>query len=104
MSQMTYRFEWDDDKARSNQIKHGISFDEASTVFDDSLARIFDDEVHSINERREIIIGHSINNRLLVICFAERPKEMIRVIDARLPTKKERKDYEETVDSKSSQQ
>jgi uncharacterized DUF497 family protein len=39
---MSYRFEWDDDKAKANQIKHGISFDEASTVFDDSLARIFD--------------------------------------------------------------
>ena len=50
MSQMSYRFEWDDDEARSNQVKHGISFDEASTVFGDSLARIFDDEVPSINE------------------------------------------------------
>ena len=47
---MSYRFEWDDDKARANQIKHGISFDEASTVFDDPLARIFDDPVHSLNE------------------------------------------------------
>jgi len=58
---MSYRFEWDDAKARANQIKHGISFDEASTVFEDSLARIFDD-----------------------------------------PTKKERKDYEETVNRKRS--
>jgi uncharacterized DUF497 family protein len=95
---MSYGFEWDDDKARSNQIKHGISFDEAATVFDDLQAWIFDDELHSINEAREIIIGHSIRDRLLLICFAERPKEMIRIISARLPTKKERKDYEETVD------
>lgn len=58
---MSYGFERDEHKARSNQIKHGISFDEASTVFDDPLARIFDDGVHSINEEREIIIGHSIN-------------------------------------------
>lgn len=101
---MSYRFEWDDDKARSNQIKHGISFDEAATVFDDSLARIFDDELHAINEPREIIVGHSIKDRLLLICFAERPKEMIRVISARLPTKKERKDYEETVNRKSPRQ
>ncbi len=101
---MNYRFEWDDDKARSNQIKHGISFDEAATVFDDSLASIFDDELHSINEAREFIIGHSIKYRLLLICFTERPKEMIRIISARLPTKKERKDYEETVDRQSSQQ
>ena len=62
---MSYRFEWDDDKARANQIKHGVSFDEASTVFADSLARIFDDAVHSLNERREIIIGQSLNERLL---------------------------------------
>ena len=98
---MSYRFEWDNDKARSNQIKHGISFDEAATVFDDSLARIFDDEVHSINERREIIIGHSINARLLLVGFAERPKETIRIISARMPTKKERKDYEENVNPQS---
>jgi uncharacterized DUF497 family protein len=98
---MSYRFEWDDDKARSNEIKHGISFDEAVTVFHGSLARIFDDEVHSINEKREIIIGHSIRDRLLLICFTEQPKEMIRIISARFPTKKERRDYEETIDRKS---
>ena len=101
---MRYRFEWNDDKAKSNQTKHGVSFDEAATVFDDSLAWIFDDELHSINEAREFIIGHSIKNRLILICFAERPKEMIRIISARLPTKKERKDYEETVDRKSPKQ
>lgn len=101
---MSYRFEWDHDKARSNQSKHEISFDEAATVFDDSLARIFDDEPHSINEAREIIIGHSIKDRLLVICFVEQPNEMIRIISARSPTKKERKGYEENVDRKSPQQ
>lgn len=98
---MSYRFEWDHEKARANQIKHGISFDEASTVFDDSLARIFDNGVHSINERREIIIGHSINDRLLLVSFVERPGEMIRIISARSPTKKERKDYEKGVNRKS---
>lgn len=97
---MSYRFEWDDDKARANEIKHGISFDEAVTIFHDSLARIFDDEVHSINEKREIIIGHSIRDRLLLISFTEQPKEMIRIISARSPTKKERKDYEENIDHK----
>ena len=96
---MSYRFEWDDDKARANQIKHGISFDEASTVFDDALARIFDDAVHSLNERREIIIGQYMNERLLLVSFAVRPSEM----SARAPTKKERKDYEETVNRKRSQ-
>lgn len=95
---MSYRFEWDDNKARSNINDHGVSFDEASTVFDDSLARIFDDEEHSIGERREIIIGHSVNNRLLLVCFIERPNEIIRIISARMPTPKERKDYEENVE------
>jgi uncharacterized DUF497 family protein len=54
------------------------------------------------NERREIIIGHSVNERLLLVSFAVRPSEMIRIISARTPTKKERKDYEETVNRKRS--
>lgn len=95
---MAYRFEWDEDKAKSNWTKHGVSFDEATTVFDDSLARVFDDELHSTDERREIIIGHSINHRLLIVCFTERPNERIRIINARLQTLKERKAYEENVD------
>ena len=95
---MSYRFEWDENKAKSNQMEHEVSFDEASTVFDDSLAMIFDDEEHSIDERRETIIGHSVNNRLLLVCFTERPKEIIRIISARLPTPNERKGYEENVE------
>jgi uncharacterized DUF497 family protein len=95
---MAYSFEWDEDKAKSNWIKHDVSFDEATTVFDDSLARIFDDELHSADERREVITGRSINNRLLVVCFTERPDERIRIINARLQTPKERKAYEENVD------
>jgi len=95
---MAYRFEWDAEKAKSNWIKHGVSFEEATTVFDDSLARIFDDELHSNDEKREIIIGHSINRRLLVVCFTERPNERIRIISARLRTPKEKKAYEENVD------
>jgi uncharacterized protein len=95
---MAYRFEWDEDKAKANWIKHGVSFDEATTVFGDSLARIFDDELHSTNERREVIIGHSINNRLLLVCFTERPNERIRIISARLRTSNERKAYEENIE------
>ena len=94
---MSYGFEWDERKAASNLDKHGVSFDEASTVFDDPLASIFDDEEHSFNEKREIIVGHSLNNRLLLVCFTERPKEIIRIISAREATKRERKDYEENV-------
>ena len=96
---MIYRFTWDEDKAASNIVDHpGVTFDEASTVFDNSLARIFDDEIHSFDERREIIIGPSIKNRLLLVCFTERPTEIIRIISARLPTKKERKKYEENTE------
>ena len=94
---MAYRFEWDERKARTNRIKHGVSFDEASSVFDDPLARIFDDETHSGEEQREIIIGHSIKRRLLVVCFTERPNERIRIVNARLPTALERKTYEENI-------
>ncbi len=73
---LSYRFEWDDDKARSNETKHGISFDEAVTVFHDALSRIFDDEVHSIDEKREIILGQSIRDRLLLVCLLSNPKRL----------------------------
>ena len=94
---MAYRFEWDEQKARSNRIKHSVSFDEASSVFDDPLGKIFDDELHSGDEHREIILGHSIKRRLLVVCFTERPNERIRIVSARLPTAQERKTYEENI-------
>ena len=91
---MDLEFEWDQDKAASNKKKHGISFEEAARVFGDPLAAIFDDPVHSQEEHREIVIGHSTRNRLLVICFTERA-EAIRIISARRATKQERRDYEE---------
>jgi len=94
---MSLRFEWDRDKAASNLEKHGVSFDEASTVFDDPLAYIFDDDDHSADEHREIIIGHSSENRLLLTCFVERTENVVRIFSARLATKKERHDYEENV-------
>jgi uncharacterized DUF497 family protein len=87
-------FEWDDNKARGNQRKHGVGFDEAKTVFRDPLARIFDDIWHSMDERREIIIGHSDQGRLLVVCFTEREQSTIRIISSRVATAQERKDYE----------
>ena len=92
---MSLNFEWDREKATLNIRKHRVSFDEASTVFDDPLARIFDDEDHSLDEHREIIIGHSVLNRLLLVSFTERAKDIIRIISARLVTKQERKDYEQ---------
>jgi uncharacterized protein len=92
---MSVQFEWDGRKAASNLRKHGVSFPEASTVFRDSLAVIFDDEAHSAQEYREIIIGHSTRDRLLLVCFAEKAEDVVRIISARLATKKEREDYEE---------
>ncbi|PYS74235.1 MAG: hypothetical protein DMF73_04090 [Acidobacteria bacterium] len=94
---MAFRFEWDEHKARLNRGKHGVTFDEASSVFDDLLAKIFDDESHSGEERREIIVGHSIKRRLLLVCFVERPNERIRIVSARLPTSQERQAYEENI-------
>jgi len=92
---MGVQFEWDRRKAASNLRKHGVSFDEASTVFRDQLAYIFDDETHSAQEHREIIIGRSTRNRLLLVCFTERAEDVVRIISARSATKMEREDYEE---------
>ncbi len=92
---MPLRFAWDERKAASNLRKHRVSFDEASTVFRDSLARIFDDELHSADEHREVIIGHTILNRLVLVCFTEKFGGAVRIISARLATRNERADYEE---------
>jgi hypothetical protein len=88
-------FEWDQSKAWTNRQKHGVSFEEAKTVFVDPLARIFDDVWHSIDEHREIIIGKSQQGRLLIVWFTERSGEVIRIIGCRETTTKERKAYEE---------
>jgi uncharacterized DUF497 family protein len=73
-----------------------LAFEEGLTVFADPLARIFDDEDHSTGDQREIIIGHSVNDRLVVVCFAAQ-QESIRIFSARKATKQERRDYEENV-------
>jgi len=80
-----YRFEWDLKKACGNEEKHGVSFEEAA---------IFDDEFHSTEEIRDLIIGHSLTSRLLVASFTERPNGVIRLISARTATKRECRDYE----------
>lgn len=92
---MPLRFDWDVKKAASNVAKHGVTFEEASTVFGDPLAVIFDDEDHSQDEIREIIIGHSVLGRLLLVSFTERDKMVVRIISARKATRREREDYEE---------
>ena len=95
---MSLRFEWDPEKAAANLTRHGFSFEEALTVFSDPLARIFDDEDHSNEEGREIIIGHSAKQRLLLVCFTGR-ETAIRLFSARRATKRERQDYEENISS-----
>jgi uncharacterized protein len=87
------RYEWDPSKATTNREKHRVDFEEAKTVFDNPLAMIFDDPLHSDGERREIIIGHSDRNQLLLVSFTERPNA-IRIISARPVTSQERQDYE----------
>lgn len=95
---MSLEFEWDPKKASANLAKHGVSFEEAMTVFADPLARIFDDEEHSDDEQREIIIGHSIKRRLVLVCFTAHGTR-VRLLSARKATRLERKDYEENVSS-----
>ena len=90
---MSLEFEWDPRKARANEARHGIEFEEALTVFLDPLARIFDDDDHSGDEPREIIIGHSVKQRLILVCFTARGTR-VRLISARKATPLERKDYE----------
>ena len=75
-----------------------MSFQETLTVFADPLARIFDDEDHSVEEQREIIIGHSAKERLLVVSFTAKG-ESVRIFSARKATRRERKEYEENVKS-----
>jgi uncharacterized DUF497 family protein len=87
------RFEWNPTKEALNRVKHSVSFDEASTVFDDFEAVIFDDSKHSLAERREFIIGSSVGERILIVYFTAR-NENIRLISARKANKKERTKYE----------
>ena len=91
---MGFVIEWDDKKAALNLTRHGVSFDEACTVFGDPLAITIDDPLHSEDEERFITLGYSHRGRLLVIIFVER-RENIRIISARLATRRERRDYEE---------
>jgi uncharacterized DUF497 family protein len=87
-------FEWDPAKAAVNLLQHGVSFEEAATVFQDPLAKIHDDPDHSATERRDIIVGHSVQGQLLVVSFTDRGSK-IRLISARTVTRHERHDYEE---------
>lgn len=97
---MAPEFEWDAQKAEENLKKHGVAFEEALTVFADPLANIFDDPDHSAHEQRELIIGHSAGQRLLVISFTDRGRRT-RIIGAREATARERRDYEQNSQKRS---
>jgi len=88
-------FEWDEKKSTSNLKKHGVSFDEAETVFVDELARLIPDPSHSEGEQRFILMGMSSRPRLLIVVFCERNADSIRIISARKADKFERKQYED---------
>jgi len=87
------KFEWDENKAKSNLRKHGVSFSEAATVFSDTFSAGFSDPDHSIAENRWIVIGRSDSGRLIVVCYAER-SGAIRIISTRKATKREIRNYE----------
>lgn len=87
------QFEWDPTKAKANYGKHGVSFEEAVTVFYDPLSATFDDPDHSAGEERLITVGFSSRGRLLVVSHTERG-QALRIISARCATAHERKKHE----------
>ena len=89
------RFSWDPRKAEANKRKHGISFDEASTVFFDEDALLLDDPEHSDDEERLLLLGLSSLIRIVVVCHCVRDGDNLRLISARKATKQERRQYEE---------
>lgn len=91
---MSIQFEWDPNKAAQNLKKHEVSFEEAATVFRDTLSITVPDPDHSAEEDRYITIGSSSRLRLLMVAHAE-PEDRIHIISARVLTHKERKQYEE---------
>ncbi len=91
---MSIKFEWDLRKARQNLRKHGIGFDEATTVFADTLSVTIPDPDHSDDEERSVTMGLSNRHRLLIVVHTEE-EETIRIISARTADRLERRKYEE---------
>ena len=92
------QFEWDTTKAASNLKKHGISFDEAKSVFYDEFAVQFYDDGHSDDEDRFLMLGLSCESKILLVCHCERDSgHTIRIVAARKATKNERKHYKGSV-------
>jgi uncharacterized DUF497 family protein len=96
---MALTFEWDANKARTNLVKLGVSFEEAATVFADARSLTIPDPVHSAVEHRFVTLGTSHRTRLLVVVHTKRG-DNIRVISARLASRRERLDYEKTTGEK----
>lgn len=90
----TIEFDWGDDKAEANHTKHGVSFQEGATVFDDPLSVTFPGPDHSVEEERLIIIGHSHRGHLLFVAHTDL-NDPIRIISAREATRHEKRVYEE---------
>jgi len=88
------KFEWDPQKAVSNQRKHGVSFQEAASVLGDPLSITYHDPDHSATEHRFIIVGMSQSGQVLMVAYTDRG-DNIRIISARKTTRQERKHYEE---------
>lgn len=94
LKNMDLDFEWDENKAFSNKQKHGVTFEEASTVFRDLYSRVIGDPDHSLDEDRFLIMGLSLKTNLLIVCHCYRSNnETIRIISARRATKNESKQY-----------
>ena len=94
---MALTFEWDSRKARSNLAKHGVGFEEASTIFGDPLSLTILDPEHSLSEERYITMGRAFTGKLLVVVHTERG-DNIRIISARRASRRERKFYEEIIE------
>jgi len=94
---MPLTFEWDSRKARSNFAKHGVGFQEASTIFGDPLSLTIPEPEHSLSEERYITMGRAVTGKLLVVVHTERG-DNIRIISARRASRRERKFYEETIE------
>ena len=87
-------FEWNEEKSNTNLRKHGVSFDEATTIFGDPLAVTFSDPTHSEGEERYLTFGRSSTEKFIVVAHTDRD-DRIRLISAREMTRKERSDYEQ---------
>jgi len=89
------RFSWDTRKSRSNEQKHGVSFEEAETVFLDDNALLLDDPDHSWDEKRFVLLGLSSSLRVLLVCHCFLDEDTVRLISARRASKQERRQYAE---------